>query len=224
MKTFAYIRVSTDDQTVENQRDMIQSRGYVIDEWMCDQGVSGTKDWTRRDIFNAVDAAESGDRIVVAELSRLGRSLKQVLDIVETCRAKNVELVMVREAIVITDDNPTTKLLVSILGSLAEMERNLISQRTKDALAVKRKSGVTLGRPPGSKTDEKKRKLYGADCAIKSLRRRGFSKSATARILGVNRNTLQRYVDEKGGSLKAVFNREQEDGRCRALAERERGE
>lgn len=206
MRTFAYIRVSTDDQTVENQRDMIQSRGYLVDEWLCDQGVTGTKDWKQRDIFDAVERAQAGDRIVVAELSRLGRSLKQVLEIVETCQAKEVEIVMVREGIVFKDDNPTAKLLISILGSLAELERNLISQRTKDALNLKRKQGVVLGRPHGSVTDKTKRKLYGMEPAIKSLRRRGYSKSYTAKLLNVNRNTLDKYVrDECDESTRRVF-------------------
>lgn len=206
MKTYAYIRVSTDDQTVENQRDMIKSRGYLIDEWLCDQGVSGTKDWKTRDIAHAINSAQPGDRIIVAELSRLGRSLKQVLEMVELCRAKDVSIVMIREGIELNDDNPTAKLIVSILGSLAEMERNLISQRTKDSLARKRKEGVILGRPIGAKTDASKRKLFEAEAAIKSLRRRGYSISFSAKILGVNRNTLSKYVHESNDrSLIRVF-------------------
>lgn len=204
-KTYAYIRVSTDEQTVENQRDMITGRGYVVDEWLSDQGVSGTKDWRSRDIAQAVDAAQNGDRIIVAELSRLGRSLKQVLEIIETCRIKNVEVVMVREGIVFSDNNPTTKLLISILGSLAEMERNLISERTKDALAFKRRNGVVLGRPIGAKTSKEKRKLASVSCAIKPLFRRGYSKSYAATILGVNRATLDRYIRDEGGSMLRVY-------------------
>lgn len=209
MKTFAYIRVSTDDQTVENQRNMINERGYHIDEWLCDEGVSGTKDWHKRDIHEAVTNAQPGDRIIVAELSRIGRSLKQVLEIVEICRDKNVELVMIRENLVLSDDNPTTKLLISVLGSLAEMERNLIAERTKDALALRRKQGVVLGRPKGKKNSAKHSKLYGKEAAIKSLRRRGYSKTKSAKILGVDRNTLSKYVLDHGDkSLQRVFERE----------------
>lgn len=207
MMTYAYIRVSTEDQTVENQRNMIRSRGFEIDEWLCDQGVSGTKNWRKRDIAQAVATACAGDRIVVAELSRLGRSLKQVLEIVEICRDKGVEIVMVREGIVLSDDNPTTKLMISILGACAEMERNLISQRTKDALKLRRKQGIVLGRPRGRRTDPDKRKLSGYEDAIKACRRRGMSKSATARALGVCRKTLQTYCEEAGGSLLRVYER-----------------
>lgn len=207
MKTYAYIRVSTDDQTVENQRDMIRSKGFEIDEWLCDQGVSGTKSWRKRDIAQAVELALRGDRIVVAELSRLGRSLRQVLEIVEICREKGVEVVMVREGIILSDDNPATKLMVSVIGACSEMERNLISQRTKDALKLRRKQGVRLGRPKGRRTSANKRKLSGYEDAIKACRRRGMSKSATARALGVSRACLQRYCDELGGSLSRVYER-----------------
>lgn len=213
MRTYAYIRVSTDDQTVENQRDMIRTRGFIVDEWLCDQGVSGTKSWRKRDIAQAVDEARSGDRIVVAELSRLGRSLRQVLEIVEICRDKGVEVVMVREGLVLADDNPTTKLLVSVIGACAEMERNLISQRTKDALELRRKQGIVLGRPKGRKTRAHKRKLSGREVAIKTCRRHGLSKAATARALGVSRSTLQAYCNEIGGSLSRVFEGWERDGR-----------
>ncbi len=207
MKTYAYIRVSTDDQTVENQRHLIESRGYVIDEWLCDQGVSGTKNWRRRDIAQAVEDAKRNDRIIVAELSRLGRSLRQVLEIVEICREKGVELLMIREGLLIADDNPTTKLMISVIGACAEMERNLIAQRTKDALKLRRKQGIRLGRPKGSRTSAEKRKLSGYEDAIKACRRRGMSKAATARAIGVSRGTLQAYCNEIGGSLSNVYER-----------------
>ena len=77
---FAYIRVSTDDQTVKNQKDMIERAGYRVDKWLADEGVSGTIDWTKREINVAIEEADEGDTIIVAELSRLGRSLKQILE------------------------------------------------------------------------------------------------------------------------------------------------
>jgi DNA invertase Pin-like site-specific DNA recombinase len=203
MTTYAYIRVSTDTQTVENQRDMIVARGYVIDEWLCDEATSGTTDWHVRDIHRAVVDGVEGDRIVCAELSRLGRSLRQVLEIVEECRRRGIILVLVREGIEISDDNPVTKLLVSILGSLSEMERNLISQRTKDALARKKREGVVLGRPVGSGVG-KHMKLAGREAHIRKLLRRGYSRSYTARLLKVNRFTLYTFV-MGNAALKRVW-------------------
>jgi DNA invertase Pin-like site-specific DNA recombinase len=192
MTTYAYIRVSTDTQTVENQRDMILSRGYEIDEWLSDEGVSGTKDWRKRDIERAITWAREGDTIVAAELSRLGRSLIQVLDMVEVCRQKKVRLILIREGIELIDDSPMTKLLVSIMGALAEMERNLISERTKDALARKRKEGVKLGRPPGIKGYSK---LDGKAEQIATCLMSGMSLIKTAEFMRVNRTTLQTFMD-----------------------------
>jgi len=189
-------------QTVENQRDMIKSRGYHIDEWLCDEATSGTTDWKIRDIKNAVYNGLPGDRIIVAELSRLGRSLKQILEIVEECRSRQITIVMIREGIEVTDDNPFTKLLVSILGSLAEMERNLISQRTKDALALKRKQGIVLGRPVGSRS--RCHKLTGKETEIKSLFRKGYTKSYAAKVLGVDRMTLDTFI-KNDLTLKKVW-------------------
>jgi DNA invertase Pin-like site-specific DNA recombinase len=197
MTTYAYIRVSTDMQTVENQRDMICARGYAIDEWLCDEATSGTTDWHVRDIFRAVTEGKDGDRIVCAELSRLGRSLRQVLEIVEECRSKGIVLVLVREGIEISDDNPVTKLLVSILGSLSEMERNLISQRTKDALARKKRGGTVLGRPVGRRTDISKRPVNGYELVVFGMLIGGHSIRAIARRIGCSARALTDYISER---------------------------
>lgn len=208
MKTYAYIRVSTDKQTVENQRNAINAAGYQIDEWMEDQGVSGVKDWHKRDIANTLKRAERGDRIIVAELSRLGRSLRQILEIIETCQTNGVTLIILRENMqILSGGDPTTKLLIAIFGALAEMERDLIAMRTKDALALRREQGVTLGRPSGKKTAIEKRKLYDKEDIIKALMRRGYSRSEIARYVGVNRNTLINYCRQRGGSLWTLYNK-----------------
>lgn len=191
---FAYIRVSTDDQTVKNQKDMIERAGYRVDKWLADEGVSGTIDWTKREINVAIEEADEGDTIIVAELSRLGRSLKQILEIVELCQKKKVNIIMIREGIQTNNDSPVNKLLLSILGSLAEMERNLISQRTKDALALKKKNGVILGRPVGKTTPVEKMKLYPKRKLIIAWREDGISYSEIARRLKVNRVTVSKFI------------------------------
>jgi DNA invertase Pin-like site-specific DNA recombinase len=200
---YAYIRVSSDKQTVENQREAIMAAGFQIDTWLCDQAISGTVDWSRRDIKEAVNNGVEGDTIVCAELSRLGRSLKQILEIVEICQKKRIKIILLREAITIADTNPMTKLLVSILGSLAEMERNLISERTKDALALKKKQGVILGRPVGAGKGEHF-KLNGKDALICEFMSLGLSKIQTAKYLGVNRMTLDFYLKSKNIEWKPV--------------------
>lgn len=191
---FAYIRVSTDDQTVKNQKDMIERAGYRVDKWLADEGVSGTIDWTKREINIAIEEASEGDTIIVAELSRLGRSLKQILEIVELCQKKKVNIIMIREGIQTNNDSPVNKLLLSILGSLAEMERNLISQRTKDALALKKKNGVVLGRPVGRTTPVEKMKLYPKKEQIIAWRKDGVSYMEIGRRLGVHRVTVSNFI------------------------------
>ena len=191
---FAYIRVSTDDQTVKNQKDMIERAGYRVDKWLADEGVSGTIDWTKREINVAIEEASEGDTIIVAELSRLGRSLKQILEIVELCQKKKVNIIMIREGIQTNNDSPVNKLLLSILGSLAEMERNLISQRTKDALALKKKNGVVLGRPVGRTTPVKKMKLYPKKEQIIAWHKDGVSYTEIGRRLGVHRVTVSNFI------------------------------
>lgn len=198
---YAYIRVSTDDQTVKNQQDMIERAGYRVDKWLADEGVSGTVDWTKREINVAVEQANEGDSIIVAELSRLGRSLKQILEIVELCQKKKVNIIMIREGIQTNNDSPVNKLLLSILGSLAEMERNLISQRTKDALALKKKNGVVLGRPVGKNTPIEKMKLYPKREQIMQWRNDGISYAEIARKLNVNRITVSKFINIYQGAM-----------------------
>lgn len=189
---YAYLRVSSDKQTASHQRSLIETRGYKIDKWLVDEAISGTIDWKTRGIYKAVKNGGQGDRIIVAEISRLGRSLKQILEIIEICQKKGIVIVCIRESIELSDDNPMTKLLVSIMGSLAELERNLISQRTKDALAHKREMGVILGRPKGTSTVGH-HKLFGKDKIITELLSYGNSFSSIAKSLKVNRTTLHRY-------------------------------
>lgn len=173
---------------------MIERAGYRVDKWLADEGVSGTIDWTKREINVAIEEANEGDTIIVAELSRLGRSLKQILEIVELCQKKKVNIIMIREGIQTNNDSPVNKLLLSILGSLAEMERNLISQRTKDALALKKKNGVVLGRPVGRTTPVEKMKLYPKRKQIIAWHEDGISYSEIARRLKVHRITVSKFI------------------------------
>lgn len=198
---YAYIRVSTDKQTTENQRTLIESRGYKIDKWLVDEATHGTDDWKIRSIETAVSDSVPGDEIIVAELSRLGRSLSNVLELVELCRKKEVVIICIREGIELRDDNPITKLLISIIGSLAEMERNLISQRTKDALARKKADGIILGRPKGKRGQFKKAKLYPEFEKIKRDRAEGMSYQKLALKYGVNRATVTKFLNDNAKEL-----------------------
>lgn len=217
---YAYLRVSSDKQTASHQESMIKARGYQIDEWLVDEAVSGTVDWKTRDIYKAVKKGNKGDYIIVAELSRLGRSLRQILEIVETCRQKGIVIVCIREGVELSDDNPITKLLISIMGSLAELERNLISQRTKDALAHKREQGVILGRPKGTSGKEHC-KLCGKEEIIRELIMNGNSLTDVAKVLKVHRNTFKKYLLRYMPDLADYVGKHND--KSRAMCERYRG-
>lgn len=193
-KIYGYIRVSTDKQTVENQRWEIQnfanSHGMVIEGWI-EETISGTKNYDKRKLGKLLEKAESGDLIICAELSRLGRSLFMIMEILSLCMNKNVCVWTIKDGYRLGDDIQS-KVLAFAFGLSAEIERDLISQRTKEALDRKKAEGVKLGRPVGSRNKNPKLKKY--DPAIRLLLEKNMSISEMAHILGVDRSTLSRYI------------------------------
>jgi DNA invertase Pin-like site-specific DNA recombinase len=194
----AYLRVSTDRQELGNQRFEIerfcQQRGYVVDEWRDDtkSGTSAVKD---RKLGALLDSLKDGDTLIVSEVSRISRSINTVLNTLQDCLARGITIISVKENMVFGDDL-NSKIIAVAFGLAAEIERSLISARTKEALARKRAEGVTLGRPKGS-TKPEHYKLHGKDKRILRLMEKRVSVSAIARILDVNRKTLQTYIDRQ---------------------------
>ena len=191
---YGYIRVSTDKQTVENQRFEIEQfcrrEGIVIDSWI-DETISGTKEPEKRKLGIVLKKMKSGDILICAELSRLGRSLLMIMAILNQCMKNDVRVWTIKDNYRLGTDI-SSKVLAFAFGLSAEIERNLISQRTKEALARKRAEGVVLGRPKGRKSDHVK--LSGKEVAIKTLLESGCSKSQIARLLKVHRVTLIRFL------------------------------
>ena len=134
---------------------------------------------------------QKGDLIIVSELSRLGRNLMQIMGILNLCMEKNVQVCTIKENYEL-GNNINAKVLAFAFGLSAEIERTLISQRTKEALARRRAEGVILGRPKGSKS--KKLKLHGKQDKIKELLSKKVSVSAIGRILGVHRITVTEFM------------------------------
>lgn len=130
----------------------------------------------------------------MSELSRLGRNLMQIMKILHDCMEKDVMVYTVKENYEL-GNNINSKVLAFAFGLSAEIERNLISQRTKEALARRKAEGQILGRPKGSKSQM--RKLTGKEDDIKSLMNKKISYSAIGRILGVHRLTVSSFVREK---------------------------
>jgi len=191
---YGYIRVSTDRQTNENQRFEIEKyskkHGFQVEEWI-EEVISATKKLEVRRLNDLLLKMQKGDRIIVSELSRLGRNLMQIMGILNLCMEKNVQVCTIKENYEL-GNNINAKVLAFAFGLSAEIERTLISQRTKEALARRRAEGVILGRPKGSKS--KKLKLHGKQDKIKELLSKKVSVSAIGRILGVHRITVTEFM------------------------------
>lgn len=192
---YGYIRVSTDRQTVENQRYEISNfcrrEGLAVDGWI-EETISGTKSYDKRALGKLLGKTGKGDLIVCTELSRLGRNLFMVMEILNTCMNKECRVWTIKDGYRLGDDIQS-KVLAFAFGLSAEIERNLISQRTKEALARKRAEGIVLGRPEGAKNSHYK--LDGKETEIRRLLAKRWSLSAIARKLGVSKNTLKRWIE-----------------------------
>ena len=164
-----------------------------IDGWISET-ISGTKNYDKRKLGKLLKKVSAGDLIICSEISRLGRSLFMIMEILNICMNKECRVWTVKDGYRLGDDIQS-KVLAFAFGLSAEIERNLISQRTKEALSRKRAEGVILGRPKGSSGPEYC-KLYGKEEIISELLNLGNSYSAISRILKVHRNTLSNYIEK----------------------------
>ena len=197
---YGYIRVSSDKHTVENQRFEINNfcanEGLAIDGWI-EETISGTKAYDKRELGKLLNRVQKDDLIICAELSRLGRNLFMIMEILNICMNKECRVWTIKDNYRLGDDIQS-KVLAFAFGLSAEIERNLISQRTKEALARKRAEGIVLGRPKGSKTAPGRFKLYKKRNLITELLNEGVSKRQIAKICKVDRGTLDRYLKRLG--------------------------
>lgn len=201
---YGYIRVSTDKQTTENQKFEIQKfvngQSILIDEWI-EETISASKKLEERKFGQLLKRLRKGDKLVVTELSRLGRNLMQIMKILHDCMENDIKVFTIKERYEL-GNNINSKVLAFAFGLSAEIERNLISQRTKEALARRKAEGVVLGRPRGRKSESLK--LSGKEDDIRDFLNKRVSYSAIARILGVHRLTVSSFV--KGRNLREFAN------------------
>lgn len=192
---YGYIRVSCDKQTVANQKFEIEHfcerENILIDDWISEM-ISGTKNYDKRKLGELLNRIQDGDLIICSEISRLGRSLFMIMEILNICMTKGCRVWTVKDGYRLGDDIQS-KVLAFAFGLSAEIERNLISQRTKEALQRKKSEGITLGRPVGT-SGSRYCKLYGQERFISELQMSGRSLTNIANLLGVHRNTLINYI------------------------------
>ena len=191
---YGYIRVSTDKQTVENQRFEINNfctkQDIVVHKWI-EETISGTKNVDERKLGKLLKKMKKEDILICSELSRLGRSLLMIMGVLNECMNRDIKVWTIKDNYRLGNDI-NSKVLAFAFGLSAEIERNLISQRTKEALARKKAEGVILGRPIGSKSATTK--LTGQEKKLKDLLDKRVSYSASGRILGVHRLTVTSFV------------------------------
>lgn len=191
---YAYIRVSTDRQSVENQRFEIlkatSAKKLLVDVWI-EETISGTKNAKDRKLGEVLEIMTKGDQLYVTELSRIGRSLLEIMSILHQCMEKGILVLSIKEGYEL-GNTISSKVLAFAFSLSAEIERQLISQRTKESLQRKKAEGKKLGRPVGARS--KSVKLSGKEETIQQLLKNKVSYSAIGRILGVSRQTVTEFI------------------------------
>jgi len=194
MRTVGYLRVSTSEQDLEKNKAEILSYannhhlGHV--EWVTEV-VTGTKSWKKREIAVVVAELHAGDWLVVPELSRLGRSTLDILEILSELKQKSVNVAAIKGAWTL-NGSIESKVFLMMMALFAEIERDLISQRTKEALAARKAAGIKLGRKPGAG----KSKLDQYRPEIEALLKNGSRKNFIAKRFGVSEPTLYNWLQK----------------------------
>lgn len=192
---YGYIRVSSNRQTVENQRFEIlkfcSRNNVVVDGWI-EETISGTKAYKHRALGKLLRQVQKDDVIICSELSRLGRSLFMIMDILNYCMTKECRVWTIKDGYRLGEDIQS-KVLAFAFGLSAEIERNLISARTREALARRRAEGKHIGRPIGHFSQREKLKCHRYEKQILRWHEEGWSFRQMGDELRISRNTVQRY-------------------------------
>lgn len=213
--TVAYLRISTEKQHLRNQQEEIlrfaDARNLHVDRWLTEV-VSGRKSGRERKLGALLRRMKRGDTLIVTELSRLSRTLTEIMSIMGHCLERGIVLYSTKDGYAF-DNSINSKVLCFAFGLVAEIERNLISMRTREALAVRRADGVTLGRRKG--TCVKQQQLAQEREAVKAMLREGCTLTALCRRFGVSAKTFHR-VRQADAELDALY---RQHGRRRGVPE-----
>ena len=195
---YGYIRVSTDKQDCENQKLGIESKagalGLRLDKYIEDSGISGTREPEKRALGGILRRLHENDVIICSELSRLGRKMFMIMRILEHCMKIGARLYTVKDGYEL-GDTIQSKVLAFAFGLSAEIERDLISQRTREALVNLQKRGVKLGRPTGGRNTH--HVIDGQENTIIDMYLAGISKRQIARTLHVSPPTISRFFESR---------------------------
>lgn len=189
----AYLRVSTGHQVLDNQSNEISkyadAKGITIDKWVTEV-VSGKRKGSERKLGAAIKKMKEGDMLIVTEISRLSRTLMDIMSIMGTLLQKGVNLYSIKDGYSF-DNSINSKVLIFAFGLVAEIERNLISLRTKEALELRKLQGVKLGRP---KNTLRKMNILidNISCIVKALER-GETKAKICRRYRISFSTFTRF-------------------------------
>ncbi len=201
--TVGYLRVSTQDQDLEkNKSDILhlandKNLGRV--KWV-DEKVSGTKDWRNRKLGEVLQTLKAGDTVIVSELSRLGRSTLQILEIMKFAKERGIAVYAVKGGWSL-NGSMESKIVLTMLSMIAEIERDLISERTKEGLRARKAAGVILGRPKGPG----KSKLDSHREEIVALLRNGSKQKYIAKRYGTTPANLSNWIKKNKVDAKPVF-------------------
>lgn len=197
-KIIGYLRVSTADQDVEkNRADILKftnDKKFGSHVEFVEEKVSGAKSWKKRQLAQVVEDLQSGDKLIVPELSRLGRSLVEVLEVLNELTNKDVAVYSVKENFQINGEDMQSKVMRTMLGLFSEIERDLIRARTKEGLAAAKASGKLVGRPKG----EGQSKLDQYKPEIEALLKNGAKKKFIADRYKVTPAGLNGWMKKKG--------------------------
>ena len=200
-RVIVYLRVSTDEQDAANQRHGVEAfcrhRGLTVSKWVEDT-VSGSKAVDKRKLGTIVKQLSEGDIIVAAELSRLSRNLLDLMSLLQTCMKKGIKVLTVKDGYEL-GDNLTSKVLAFAFGLAAEIEREMISARTKEALARRKAAGKKLGPQFGSR--KLNTKVSVQHDRLIQLAESGLNQKKIAQKLKVSRQTVGLYCKEHGIQL-----------------------
>lgn len=202
-KTFGYLRVSTTTQDTQKfKADILQfanehdfGKVYFVDET-----ASGVKNWRERKLGEIIDSLHAGDRLIVSEMSRLGRSMLEVLEILKVAKEKDVSVYALKGNWSL-NGTIESKIMATMLALISEIERDFIVSRTKEALAAKKAQGIKLGRPHGPG----KSKLDKYKPEIEALLKNGSSKTFIAKRYKTTPANLYNWMNKNKIDVKPTY-------------------